>query len=352
MSEEEFSEEEIEILDAICDLEDKLQMALGEDAMTCDTCKSTGDECDCDEGPCPDCHAMHHAEPIPIVSSEPDGAVGVTTMLELLDSLAWLPHSAYHIANVKRILAVLCPAFDFSIALREYERICLAPPQPGSPKLPMPRGSSHMAPMIEADFASLEARALAAGMLRRFRETPITIEKPKRGIPNVFPMEVMEEVGRFTPLEEPGALEVTDSDAVFDNGTPFKLVNHHMGVIVARTRRRYPGHPAGSVCKYWRADGKSHMLFENGDCAELPDYSPRQLAEEILHLEKYPNVCTGITPVKDGQDMGVSVRRYPSFEECADAAVKDMSSIEPTLGFRVIVDPCQHVSTKDDKEHE
>lgn len=52
----------------------------------------------------------------------------------LLQSLPWAPHSAHHSIEVRRVLDELCPAVDFSEELSEFNKVCLAPPQKGSPK--------------------------------------------------------------------------------------------------------------------------------------------------------------------------------------------------------------------------
>jgi hypothetical protein len=59
---------------------------------------------------------------------------GTFTAKELLFSLAWAPHSAHHFEESKRMLSDLFGAEDVTDALREYSRICLSPPGPGSPK--------------------------------------------------------------------------------------------------------------------------------------------------------------------------------------------------------------------------
>lgn len=56
---------------------------------------------------------------------------------ELLPSLAWAPHSAYHSSEVKRILGILHPGVDFTTELEAFEKICLQPAQEGSPKQPV-----------------------------------------------------------------------------------------------------------------------------------------------------------------------------------------------------------------------
>lgn len=62
----------------------------------------------------------------------------VENFRSLLVSLPWAPHSAHHNSEVLRLLDELCPDVDFSKELKEFTKVCLQPPQKGSPKQPLP----------------------------------------------------------------------------------------------------------------------------------------------------------------------------------------------------------------------
>jgi len=57
-------------------------------------------------------------------------------LTELILSLAWMPHSAYHARNVRDILERLCPDGPHEQTLAEYLAIVESKPGPGSPKDP------------------------------------------------------------------------------------------------------------------------------------------------------------------------------------------------------------------------
>lgn len=66
---------------------------------------------------------------------EPEGyEFNAETMKDLIFSLAWAGHSAYHSENVRTILASLFPEHDWSAVIEAFMEDRDSPPGPGSPK--------------------------------------------------------------------------------------------------------------------------------------------------------------------------------------------------------------------------